>query len=299
MSEPTERDEQRCRAFPSPGCAASAAASSSRRLSRASASPRSRPSRAPACAGSTSSARRRSRPPGSRSSSTSTPSTSRTCCRATSGRRSTSTPTTCSSSCTSRSSTAQVKRLNAGELDIFVGRDFLVTIPNTPLQPVEYLFERCRQKEELREQLFSARLGLPALPDHRRQLRLLLPDAAQDRQQARRARGRDLRGPLRGHRPRHLQREAGDHQLPQGDPPAADRAARPREARAAVPRPRGRRARDLLRRRRRRPRADLGHARELQGGGRGARGDERVATSPTASTTSCACSPRSASSSCR
>ena len=52
-----------------------------------------------------------------------------------------------------------VKRLNAGELDIFVGRDFLVTIPNTPLQPVEYLFERCRQKEELREQLFSRGSG--------------------------------------------------------------------------------------------------------------------------------------------
>ena len=38
-----------------------------------------------------------------------------------------------------------------------------------------------------------ARLRLPALPPRRRQLRLLLPDAAQDRQQARRARGRDLR----------------------------------------------------------------------------------------------------------
>ncbi len=48
-----------------------------------------------------------------------------------------------------------VGRLNAGELDIFVGRDFLVTIPNQPLQPVEYLFERCRAKEELREQHFS------------------------------------------------------------------------------------------------------------------------------------------------
>src|SRR5881398_2678224 len=48
-----------------------------------------------------------------------------------------------------------VGRLNAGELDIFVGPDYLVTIPNQPLQPVEYLFERCRQKEELREQLFS------------------------------------------------------------------------------------------------------------------------------------------------
>jgi magnesium transporter len=52
-----------------------------------------------------------------------------------------------------------VGRLNAGELDIFVGPDFLVTIPNQPLQPVEYLFERCRQKEELREQLFSRGSG--------------------------------------------------------------------------------------------------------------------------------------------
>jgi magnesium transporter len=48
-----------------------------------------------------------------------------------------------------------VGRLNAGELDIFVGPDYLVTIPNQPLQPIEYLFERCRQKEELRDQLFS------------------------------------------------------------------------------------------------------------------------------------------------
>jgi len=52
-----------------------------------------------------------------------------------------------------------VGRLNAGELDIFVGRDYLVTIPNQPLQPVEYLFERCRAKEELREQHFSKGSG--------------------------------------------------------------------------------------------------------------------------------------------
>ncbi len=53
----------------------------------------------------------------------------------------------------------QVKRLNAGELDIFVGPDYVVTIPNTPLQPIEYLFERCRQKQELRDQLFSRGSG--------------------------------------------------------------------------------------------------------------------------------------------
>ena len=51
------------------------------------------------------------------------------------------------------------RRLGAGELDLFVGPGFLVTIPNQPLQPVEYLFERCRAKEELREQLFSRGSG--------------------------------------------------------------------------------------------------------------------------------------------
>jgi len=52
-----------------------------------------------------------------------------------------------------------VGRLNAGELDIFVGKDFIVTLPNQPLQPVAYLFERCRAKEELRQQLFSRGSG--------------------------------------------------------------------------------------------------------------------------------------------
>jgi len=52
-----------------------------------------------------------------------------------------------------------VGRLGTGELDLFVGPDYLVTIPNQPLQPVEYLFERCRGKEELREQLFSPGSG--------------------------------------------------------------------------------------------------------------------------------------------
>jgi magnesium transporter len=52
-----------------------------------------------------------------------------------------------------------VGRLGTGELDLFVGPGFLITIPNQPLQPVEYLFERCRAKEELREQLFSRGSG--------------------------------------------------------------------------------------------------------------------------------------------
>ena len=48
-----------------------------------------------------------------------------------------------------------VGRLNAAELDLFVGPDFLITLPNESLQPVEYLFDRCRANEETREELFS------------------------------------------------------------------------------------------------------------------------------------------------
>ena len=48
-----------------------------------------------------------------------------------------------------------VSRLNAAEVDMFVGPDFLITIPNEPLQTIDYLFERCRANEELRESLFS------------------------------------------------------------------------------------------------------------------------------------------------
>src|SRR5215217_7463205 len=47
------------------------------------------------------------------------------------------------------------QRLNAAELDLFVGPDYLITIQNEPLQAVEYLFERVRNSEELRESIFS------------------------------------------------------------------------------------------------------------------------------------------------
>src|SRR3954447_18091775 len=52
-----------------------------------------------------------------------------------------------------------VGRLNAAELDLFVGRDFVITLPNEPLQPVDYLFERCRSNPELRDQVFSKGAG--------------------------------------------------------------------------------------------------------------------------------------------
>jgi magnesium transporter len=49
----------------------------------------------------------------------------------------------------------QIGRLNAAELDVFVGPDYVITLPNQPIPPLEYLFERCRAREDLREQLFS------------------------------------------------------------------------------------------------------------------------------------------------
>src|SRR2546423_12986066 len=52
-----------------------------------------------------------------------------------------------------------VGRLNAAELDLFVGPDYLITLPNSPLPPVEYLFERCRSSAEVREALLSKGSG--------------------------------------------------------------------------------------------------------------------------------------------
>ena len=54
---------------------------------------------------------------------------------------------------------SSVGRLNAGELDIFIGQDFLITLPNTPLQPLEYLFERGRTSEDARAELFNRGSG--------------------------------------------------------------------------------------------------------------------------------------------
>jgi magnesium transporter len=48
-----------------------------------------------------------------------------------------------------------VQRLNAGELDVFLGPDYLVTLPAVELLPVTRLFQRCVDDPELRESLFS------------------------------------------------------------------------------------------------------------------------------------------------
>jgi magnesium transporter len=52
-----------------------------------------------------------------------------------------------------------VQRLNAGELDFFLGPDYLVTISNVELLPVTRLFNRVQEDERFREQLFSKGSG--------------------------------------------------------------------------------------------------------------------------------------------
>jgi magnesium transporter len=52
-----------------------------------------------------------------------------------------------------------VQRLNAAELDVFVGPGYLVTLPAVELLPVSRLFQRCLDDPDLRESLFSKGAG--------------------------------------------------------------------------------------------------------------------------------------------
>src|SRR3954465_14706619 len=54
---------------------------------------------------------------------------------------------------------ATVGRLNAGELDAFVGPDYLVTLPAVELRPVSLLFRRAEESVDVREQLLSRGSG--------------------------------------------------------------------------------------------------------------------------------------------
>ncbi len=52
-----------------------------------------------------------------------------------------------------------IQRLNAAELDAFVGPDYLVTLPTVELLPLTRLFRRCEEDGAFREQLFSKGSG--------------------------------------------------------------------------------------------------------------------------------------------
>ena len=61
-----------------------------------------------------------------------------------------------------------IQRLNAAELDFFLGSDYLVTLPNVELLPVTRLFRRCEDDEDFRDELFgkgSGRLLYEVLDD--------------------------------------------------------------------------------------------------------------------------------------
>ena len=52
-----------------------------------------------------------------------------------------------------------IQRLNAVELDVFVGPDYLVTLPGADLKPLSRHFNRCEEDEAFREQLFAKGSG--------------------------------------------------------------------------------------------------------------------------------------------
>jgi magnesium transporter len=54
---------------------------------------------------------------------------------------------------------AAIGRLNAGELDAFIGRDYIVTLPAVELRPVSLLFRRAAESDDFREQLLSRGSG--------------------------------------------------------------------------------------------------------------------------------------------
>src|SRR5205807_2876731 len=50
---------------------------------------------------------------------------------------------------------ARVKRLNAAELDVFVGPGYVITLPNEQIDSLAYLFQRVQIDEAAREELVS------------------------------------------------------------------------------------------------------------------------------------------------
>jgi magnesium transporter len=47
------------------------------------------------------------------------------------------------------------ERLNVVEMDLFVGPDYLITLPNYDLEPIDSLFARCQESDEVREGYFE------------------------------------------------------------------------------------------------------------------------------------------------
>jgi magnesium transporter len=115
-----------------------------------------------------------------------------------------------------------IGRLNAAELDVFIGPDFVITLPNETLQPLQYLWTAARRRSTCASRC-SARA--PATCSTRSSTTASTPRSRCSRRWATSSsasRTTSSRAARRG-RARHLRRQAGDHQLPQ-DRPAAARA---------------------------------------------------------------------------
>jgi magnesium transporter len=50
-------------------------------------------------------------------------------------------------------------RILTAELDLFLGPDYLITLPNIPLPPLSAMFDRYREKSDLRQEVFSKGSG--------------------------------------------------------------------------------------------------------------------------------------------
>jgi magnesium transporter len=53
----------------------------------------------------------------------------------------------------------ETSRILTAELDLFMGPDYLITLPNIPLPPLAAMFERYREKADLREETFAKGTG--------------------------------------------------------------------------------------------------------------------------------------------
>ena len=161
-----------------------------------------------------------------------------------------------------------VGRLNAAEVDLFVGPDFLITIPNEPLQPIEYLFERVRTNEERARSPSSPRA--PATCSTRSSTTWSTP---RSRCCARSATSSSAsrRRSSRATRPTSCATSPTSSRRSSTSARSSARSGRPSGPRAQQGALHRRRPRDLLRGHQRRVRAHVGHARELQGGRGGAR----------------------------
>ena len=219
----------------------------------------------------------------SRAASAGTRSTSRTSSRGASGRRSTSTPATRTATAATSSRVLHFpvydKPRSAGSTPASSTSSSGPTTSSrcraVELRPVSLLFRRADESEEFREQLLSrgsGRLLYEVLDDLYDYCFPILDKIGFKLEQIDEEIGAD-RG-REGARHRHPQGQAGDHLLPQDHQAAAADAPPARALDRALP---AGGARALLRRHRRRERAHLGPARQLQGGRRGARGHERVA----------------------